>query len=174
MLFGKVHTHRQIAGLKISQTKQGINGNFYYFLRRIPGDFLDFHAALRRSHHHRAALRAVVGDSKVDFFHNRNGLIDQNLSNFEALNLHSQNLRRQLFSFLGRLCQPDATCLSASADQNLRFYNHPAAEFFGDLLGLGGNPGNAPPWDRHAVSRKNRLGLVLMKFHPGSLIRLDG
>ena len=86
--------------------------------------------------------------------------------------LHSEDLGCELFGFVGRFCQLDATTLATSASMDLRFYDNSLCpicqQTLGDFKGLIFGISHLAARHRHAIPRKNAFGLILVNFHsPG-------
>jgi hypothetical protein len=62
----------------------------------------------------------------------------------------------------------DETALAPAAGVDLRLHDDAAAEFLGDLAGLGGRGCDAAAGQGHALAGKQITGLVLVQFQSGA------
>ena len=142
---GRVHAgrrnadaERQLARLKRRQAQARIEGFLQDQLRRFGGDLFDLHAARRRRHEYRLALRAVEHDAEIQLALDGQRLFDQQALHDAAFRtglvrdqFHAQHLARDLRGFRRVLRDFHAAALAASAGMDLRLHHHAAADPFG-------------------------------------------
>ncbi len=144
------------------QAKEGIDGDLEDTLRRDPRYFLDLDAAFGRGHHHRPSLGTVDDDAQIDLFGNVGRLIQQHFLDRQALDLHAQDLVRNLLCLVRVIGEADAASLATPTHQDLRFDDHTPAQSGGDLPGLLGCGRHVTLGDRDTIAGKDPLGLVFV------------
>ena len=139
------------------------------------GHFFDVHAAFAAGHH-RDLLRGAVGDgSDVILFLDVGAFFDQQATHLLAfgaglvgLQLHAEDLARQLLHFFERAGQLDAAPLAATTGMDLGLHHpHRAAELLCSFGGFLHAERGVATRNRHAGCAQDFLALVLMDFHCG-------
>ena len=97
------------------------------------GDLLDVHAAHPREHHHRLLGAAVEHDRGVVLLVDLGGLLDVELVDREAADVHPEDGLGVLLGLLAVVRELDPARLAAAADQDLGLDHARVAERLGGL-----------------------------------------
>jgi hypothetical protein len=151
--------------------------SFRIFLRRLPRDGLDIHAAGLRAHHHDAARRAVEHEGKVIFLLDIRARLDEQAMNLLALRprllrdeRRAQELLRELLDLGEGPCELHASCLAASACVDLRLHDlHGAGQLLRSRHRLIDAECRIPLRHLHAEFLQDGLALIFMYVHSMSL-----
>jgi hypothetical protein len=100
-------------------------------LRRLLGDLFDVDAALGAEHHERLLRRAVEQDRGVVLGGDVRSVLDPERANDMSLDVHAEDVAGVLARLALVRSELDATCLAATADQNLRLDDDRIADLVG-------------------------------------------
>src|SRR5690606_9192295 len=148
-----------VADVVVAQAQPGVNPVLDDFFRRLFCDFLDVHAAFGGEDDDVGLAVAVGGDAEVELLLDGGGFFHEHLLDFEAFQVHAQNLPGLFVGAVRAVGQLDAAGLAPAADGHLGFDHHAPADFSGDVpdfLGRGGQPAA-----RHGNARRGEDGFGL-------------
>ncbi len=119
-----------VVGLALGQTRHRIDGDFVNLFRRVGGDFLDFHAALRTRHQGHPLRGAVDHHAHVQFLGDVGALFHEQALHQAAFGTglvgnerHAENLRGIFMHLVERLRHLDAAALAAPSGMDLRLHD---------------------------------------------------
>ena len=134
-------------------------------VRVLLGDLLDVHAALRRQHHQRGLGRAVEHDRGVVLGRDVRGLLDPQLVDGVAADVHAEDGLGVLLGLLDRVGHLDAAGLAAAADLDLRLDHAGEAQLERPLHRVLDARGGRALGHGDAVAGEELLALVLEEVH---------
>ena len=129
----------------------------------LPRDLLHVHPAHRGGHEERLPRGPIDREAEVQFLRDREALLEVHLLHPIPVDVHAEDLARDLARLLQRLRGPDAAGLAASSDEDLRLH-HAGKGRVRDLLRLRRHDAAG---DRDPVSGEDLLRLVLEELHRG-------
>ena len=142
-------------------------------LGRFVRDLLDVDATVLARHQHRPLRGAIEDDAEIELAGDAEPLLDEHALDHLAVRaglvgdeLHANHVGGRLLGGVRALDDLDSAALPAATGVNLGFDDdRSATQPNGDGLRLGCVEHDFTLRDRHAVRRKNRLGLIFVDFH---------
>ena len=128
-------------------------------------DLLDVDSALLREHEQRLLLAAVEGDREVVLALDVRGLLDPELADDVAVDVHAEDRLRVLRGLVGGVGELDPTGLPAAAGQHLGLDDDLCPELLGGCARLVRGRGDAPLRDGYPEAFEELLALVLVEVH---------
>ena len=151
---------REAPAVEVLEAEQRVDVQRRDRLRVLLGDRLDVHAALRREHHERRLRGAVEDDRRVVLGLDLRGLLDPDLVDGQAADVHAEDGGRVL-ARLGLVVRDlDAAELAAPADLHLRLDDARVADRVGRVERLVDGRRRAPLGHRDSVAGEELLALV--------------
>ena len=126
-------------------------------------DLLDVHSTLRGEDEQRLLRAAIEREREVVLARDVGGLLDPDLRDDMAADVHSEDLGGARFRLVGRVCELDASGLPAATDQHLGLDDDGQTELLGGLTGLGGIQRETTVGDRNPEATEQILALVLVQ-----------
>jgi hypothetical protein len=127
---------------------------------KLLGDRLDVHAALRGQHHERRLRGAIEHDRRVPLGLDVRGLLDPELVDRQAADVHPEDVVRVLARLVLVVGDLDAAELAAAADLHLRLDHARVADRVGGVERLVERGRRAPVGHRDVVAGEELLALV--------------
>ncbi len=134
-------------------------------LRPLAGDFLDVDAALGARHHEHLAVRAIEHHAEVELLGDPRAFRHQHPVDRVPTNIHAEDRRGGVTSFIRTVGQLDAAGLAAAASVHLGLDRDRAAEIGGDGARLPWRFRDPPRVDGHAVTGQDFRRLILVDIH---------
>ena len=141
-------------------------------LRLGGGNLLDLHAALAGGHREERPVGAIQQERRVVLLCDVARLLDQDLVDRVALDVHAEDLARLGLRVVGSVGDLDAAGLAAATGLDLRLDHDATAELGRDGASLLGSRGYLAGRDRHAMCGEEFLRLVFEEIHAPSSCRL--
>ena len=160
-VLGDARLVEQLPRVEVGEADQRVDVRHPHRLGVLLGDLLDVHAAHPREHHHRLLGAAVEDDRGVVLLVDLGGLLDVELVDREAADVHAEDVLSVLLRLLAAVRELDPARLAAPADQHLRLDDARVAERLGGLDGLLHGGGGPPLGHGDAVLGEKLLSLVL-------------
>ena len=164
----QIHGAGELDCLEREQAGDGVHVFPNNCLRPQAVDLFNLDTAFSRSHQDRFALRAVIGDSQIDFLGNAGCRINQDRPDPVSLDVHSQDCTGVFTCFLRRVCQPYAAGLATPTHQHLRLDRDRATGLLRQREGFFGAMGHRSLRHRNAEFRKAGLGLIFVEIQDPS------
>src|SRR4051794_34373889 len=159
-VLGDARVERQAPAVEVLEAEQGVDMQRRDGLRVFLRDRLDVHAALRRQHDERRLRGAVEDDGAVPLVLDLRGLLDPDLVDRQAADVHPEDVARVLAGLVLVLRDLDAAELAAPADLHLRLDDARVADRVGGVERLVDRGGRAPIGHRDSVAGEELLALV--------------
>ena len=176
-LAAEADLERELAGRVVGHPEQGIGVLVDDRVGVLDGDLLDLDAALGRADEHQPLGRPVEHDREVVLLHDLGRGTDEDPPDGQPLDLHRQDLGRDVLGLVRGRRELDAAGLAPAADQDLGL-DHDLA---GGIAGVGEEAdgggarlrrraGDLPGGDRQPLGDEQRLRVGFVDLHARSFL----
>src|SRR5690606_14219436 len=156
-----------LPGLRAIHPGERVDRHLGHLLGRLARDLLDVHAAGGRADGEEGAVRAVEQEGEVVLLRDLARLLDQDLADRVALDVHAENLLRLLVRVVGTVGELHAARFAAAPGLDLRLDNDSAGQRLGRRARLLRRVRDDAAWYWDAVLREEFFRLMFEQVHEG-------